>query len=151
MYVLNDTEILVRVENGLVLVNNSFNGNNYSLNKLSSFIFKYLSQGFSPEEIVKKIPTVDISPKERLKAIKKFAGNLVEENILLVSFTPKDSSLISNRIAKVKASLAQIDFSDKIAASKDFIEKGLKIKLNHSNISSYYQHLSSTKKKTWEL
>lgn len=151
MYVLNDKEILVRVEKGIVLINNSFNGNNYSFNKLSSSILKYLSSGFSPEEIVKKLPTFDISPKERLKAIKKFAGELVEENILLESFGSEESKLISNKIAKAKSILGQIDFSDRINASKDFIEKGLKIKLNRSNISSYYQHLSHTKKKTWEV
>lgn len=151
MYILNDTEILVRVENGLVLVNNSFSGNNYSLNRLSSSIFKYLSEGFSPEEIVRKLPNFDISPKERLKAIRAFAGELVEENILLESFGASKTNVISNKIAKTRASLAQIHFSDKITASKDFIEKGLKIKLNRSSISSYYQNLSHTKKKTWEV
>lgn len=151
MYILNDKEILVRVENGLVSVNNSLSGNIYSLNELSSSIFKYLSEGFSPEEIVKKLPTLNISPKERLKAIREFAGELVEESILLENFGSTKSKLISNKIAKAKARFAQIDFNDKITASKDFIETGLKIKLNRSSISSYYQNLSHTKKKTWEV
>jgi hypothetical protein len=82
----NDAEVAAKVMDGEAIIINLSNGMYYSMDEVGGLIWEMIAEGHSLQDIVSTIPRrYDVEPDRARGDVERLAGELLRENLVLVS------------------------------------------------------------------